>query len=290
MREPIALELLRQVRAADQRWPAPRIRRLHLPARAADACGPGPDAEFCALELEDGAFGLSFLLLGDTLRRLLVQHGGARGDAAPLAGADALRVAEGFADTTDAAARALGLAAINALTHSAWRRLGYRPPSAGNSIGDFRLSPADHLGMIGCFTPLVERVQQQGARLTIVELGADKVAALQARFPGVHVTLERSALARCNRIVGTSTMLLNDTLDEMLAACGTAQEFAVIGPSAGLWPDALFERGVTRVAGTLIEDGPAFADALAHGGRWGDAARKFAITRAGWPGWRALPG
>ncbi len=282
----IALELLRQVHTAAERWgAAPRIRRLHLPPRSAADCDSGPDAEFCALELEDGAFGLSFLLLGDTLRRLLARHGSGHG--VPLAGADALRVAEGFAGGDDAT-RALGLAAINALTHSAWRRAGYQPPAAGNSLGDFALSSADHLGMIGCFTPLVERVQQQGARLTIVELGADKVAALQARFPGVHVTLERSALAHCNRVVGTSTMLLNDTLDEMLASCRAAQEFAVIGPSAGLWPDALFERGVTRVAGTRIEDGPAFADAIARGGRWGDAARKFAITRDGWPGWRTL--
>lgn len=288
MTAPIALQLLRQVRSVAARWPAPRIKRLHLPATAADDCGAAPEGEFCALELEDGAFGLSFLLLGDTLQRLLAQqHGGQGAGGAPLAGADALRVAEGFAGT-DAATRALGLAAINALTHSAWRRAGYRPPAAGNSLGDFALSPADHLGMIGCFTPLVERVQQQGARLTIVELGADKVATLQARFPGVQVTLDRGALAPCNRIVGTSTMLLNDTLDAMLAACAAAQEFALIGPSAGLWPDALFERGVTRVAGTLIEDGPAFADAMARGNRWGQATRKFAITRSDWPGWQSL--
>ena len=31
-------------------------------------------------------------------------------------------------------------------------------------------------------------------------------------------------------------MLLSDTLDDMLAAAPRAQRFAVIGPSAGLWP------------------------------------------------------
>lgn len=286
--QPIADALLRQIRAVAERLPAPRVRRLHLPARVADACDDAPEAEFCGLELDDGAFGLSFLLLGDTLRQLIARYGGAQAaTAAPLAGADTLQLAAGFA-SQDAGARALGLAAINALTQSAWRRLGWQPPPAGNSVGDMALSAADHLGMIGCFTPLVEQVLERGARLSIVELDAAKVAALQQRFPDVQATLDRSALAGCNQVVGTSTMLLNDTLDEMLAACSSAREFALIGPSAGLWPDALFARGVTRIAGTQVVDGPAFADAMARGERWGHAARKFAIGRAEWPGWQAL--
>ena len=284
MPAPIAPTLLAQLRQIAERLPPPRVRQLHLPARAADNSGASPEAEFCALELDDGAFGLSFLLLDDTLQRLLARHGDT---AAPVAGADALALAEGFA-STDPGTRALGLAAINALTQSAWRRLGYQPPTAGNSLGDFALTPADHLGMIGCFTPLVGRVLDAGARLTIVELGADKVAALQARFPSARVTLERSALAQCNLAVGTSTMLLNDTLDAMLAACGAAREFALIGPSAGLWPDALLARGVTQVAGTQVVDGVALVEAMARGEPWGQAARKFSVVRDGWPGWERL--
>ena len=279
----IAETLLAQVHAVATRLPPPRIKRLHLPARVAGDCGAAPEAEFCALELEDGAFGLSFLLLGDTLNHLLARHDG----AAPLASTDALRLADGFA-STDACARALGLAAINALTQSAWRHAGYVPPAAGNSIGDIALSSADHLGMIGCFTPLVERVLGHGARLTIVELDAAKVAAAQARFPAAHATLDRAALGDCQQIVGTSTMLLNDTLDAMLAACGAAREFALIGPSAGLWPDALFARGVTRLCGTQVIDGQALADAIASGQGWGASVRKFAIGREEWSGWDSL--
>ena len=283
MSTPIADTLLAQVHAVAARLPPPRIKQLHLPAHVASDCGTAPEAEFCALELEDGAFGLSFLLLGDTLNRLLARHD----SAAPLAGTDALRLAEGFA-STDACARALSLAAINALTQSAWRHAGYVPPAAGNSIGDIALSSTDHLGMIGCFTPLVERVLNHGARLTIVELDAAKVAAVQARFPAAHATLDRTALGDCQQIVGTSTMLLNDTLDAMLAACAAAREFALIGPSAGLWPDALFARGVTRLCGTQVVDGQALADAIASGQGWGTSVRKFAIGREEWPGWDSL--
>ena len=48
------------------------------------------------------------------------------------------------------------------------------------------------------------------------------------------------------------------------------------------------ERGVTRLCGTQVVDGAAFAEAMARGERWGGAARKFAIDRAAWPGWQAL--
>ena len=229
-REPLAPALLRQLRAIDRHLPAPRVRRLHLPPVLPER---PREAEFCAIELADGAFGLSYVLLDQSLGQLIARHRPAgAGDAPPLVGADALALAAAFGGS-DGAANALALAAINALTQSAWRRLGYAPPAADNSVGDVALAP-------------------------------------------------------CNKIVATSTMLLNGTLDAMLAACPAATEFALIGPSAGLWPDALFERGVTRLCGTQVVDGAAFAEAMARGERWGGAARKFAIDRAAWPGWQAL--
>ena len=88
----------------------------------------------------------------------------------------------------------------------------------------------------------------------------------------------------------TSTMLLNHTLDDMLAAAPNATRFAVIGPSAGLWPDALFERGVTLLGGTRVVDARRFREAMAGGESWSDATHKFAMAREGWPGWRRLTG
>lgn len=283
-RLPIAQAIAQQLQAIAARWPTPRVRRLHLPRRTE---APGEhDAEFCAIELEDGAFGLSYVLLGHTLDALLAADGHG---ALPLAGTDPLRWACQL-DTGDAVTRALALAAINAMTDSVWRRIGYEPPPAGNSLGDIELTAQDHLGMIGFFPPLVRRVAEAGGRLSVVELDERMVARQRERFPGVNIGLERTLLASCNRVVGTSTMLLNDTLDAMLAAAPLATEFAVIGPSAGLWPDALFERGVTLLGGTRVTDGPAFSQAMAEGASWSNSTRKFAIARERWPGWRALTG
>lgn len=280
---PVARALLDQLDAVARRLPPPRVAALHVPRAAPDA--PPRDAAFCAIELEDGSFGLSYVLLGDTLDALLRAHTSA--GAPSLAGAGALALARRL-DGGTAVERAVALAAANALTASAWRRLGYAPPPAGNSLGDVTLTATDHLGMIGFFPPLVERVQAAGGRLTVVELDAAMVARQRTRYPALDITLERAALAPCNRIVGTSTMLLNDTLDAMLAAAAAAQSFALIGPSAGLWPDALFARGVTLMGGTLVTDGPALRQAMQTGAPWSAASRKFAIDRAGWPGWERL--
>lgn len=284
----VAPSLLRQLGAIARRLPVPRVRRLHLPSRVAQDCDGNHSAEFCALELDDGAFGLSFLLLDDAARKLLARH---EEDAAmpPLAGKDPMSLAAGFA-SIDAAERAIGLAAINAITHSAWRRLGFEPPPAGNALGGLALEPADHLGMIGAFTPLLAAIEQSGARLTVVELDVRKIEVLREHHPWVTATLDRTQLAGCNKILGTSSMLLNGTLDDMLAICRSASEFVLVGPSAGLWPDALFERGVTGIAGTLVHDGASFAKAMAQGATWRAATRKFAISRQQWPGWQALLG
>jgi len=286
---PVASAIRQQLAAIATRHPSPRVRRLHLPLRALqNAPAEGEhDAEFCAIELGDGAFGLSYVMLGGTLRDLLAAHGSAA--TAPLADADPMALAQHLTGGSEVE-RAIALAAINAMTDSVWRRLGYEPPAAGNSLGDVVLGPQDHLGMIGFFPPLVQRVAEAGGRLSVVEMNAAMVARQRERYPQITIGLDRALLADCNQVVGTSTILLNDTLDGMLAAAPTATQFAVIGPSAGLWPDALFERGVTLLGGTRVTDPTAFAQAMATGESFSASTRKFAIAKATWPGWRAMTG
>jgi uncharacterized protein len=287
-RPAIATELLAQLDQIAAHRPPPRVARLHVPRRAADSEAGAHDAEFCAIELEDGSFGLSYVLLGNTLDTLLKSHG-ASPQCEPLAGADPLTLARKLAGGSPVE-RAVALAAVNALTDSVWRQVGYEPPPAGNSLGDITLSAQDHLGMIGFFPPLVRRVQAAGGHISVVEMDEAMVARQRERFPGVHITLDRADLKHCNVVVGTSTMLLNDTLDAMLAAAPHATRFAVIGPSAGQWPDVLFERGVTLLGGTRVVDPAGFRDAMAMGESWSNATRKFAIVRDAWRGWRSLVG
>jgi uncharacterized protein (DUF4213/DUF364 family) len=78
----------------------------------------------------------------------------------------------------------------------------------------------------------------------------------------------------------------------MLAHCRAARWFAMVGPSAGCLPDALFARGVTLLGGSWVEDRAAFIDGLTSGDKDNRKGRKstskFALTKEGWPGFEGL--
>jgi uncharacterized protein (DUF4213/DUF364 family) len=270
-----ATEFVAQLDHMAQHMALPRVRALHLPPDPE----PGqPRGEFCALALDDGSLGLSYVLLDDTLAQLRQQDG-----SFGLAGADALAVAHRFAGG-QGAQRAIGLAAANALTRCLFDRAGYRPEASADSLGALDPQPGDHIGMIGLFTPLLPRVLASGAALTVVELKAH----LAGAHEGYQVTLDASALRHCNKVLSTGTLVLNDTLDAMLAHCRQAQWLALVGPSMGCLPDALFARGVTLIGGTWVLDGAAYVDALQRGEQRRGLSHKVAIKATAYPGLAAL--
>src|SRR5574338_663692 len=206
----IARDFLQILRRCNEKAPLPAVRALHLPPAGVES----KTAEFCAVELEDGALGLSYVLLGDTLAEL---HAGAP-------------------------------------------------------------------GMVGLFHPLVEPILGSGARLTVVELRPDPAGERE----GWRVTLDPAELAACNKVLATSTVLLNDTLDAILGHCRNARAIAMIGPGAACLPDPLFARGITLMGGSWIRDRTGFLQALAAGESWSRHAYKFALTPEAYPGWKSL--
>lgn len=249
----------------------PRVRALHLPRQREAA---SIEAEFCALELEAGAFGFSFVLLGDTERLLRARYGDA-----DLAGADAAQIARGYAES-DPAAKALGFAAINALSQQLFTQADWVPRPAQDSLGELAPAGGEHIGMIGLFRPLLKYVSSARAQLTVLELRRE----LAGEHDGYRVTLDARELAPCDKVLSTCTVLLNDTLDGVLDACRGARRFAIVGPTAGCVPDPLFARGVYSVNGRRVRDAAGFRDALASGEKWGAYAYKYAITRDDYPG------
>jgi uncharacterized protein (DUF4213/DUF364 family) len=263
-----AAEYLAQLEAFAATGQLPRVRALHLPPEPKPEDREENKGEFCALELDDGSLGLSYVLLDDTLA------GMRRGaDAFHLAGADPLEVARGYV-VGHGIEKTIGFAAANALTRCLFDRAGYVPPQAGDSIGGIDPQPGDHIGMIGLFKPLLGRILDSGARLTVVELNPE----LAGPADGYVVTLDAATLATCNKVVSTATLLLNDTLDRMLAACRHASWLALVGPSAGCLPDALFARGVTMIGGSWITDRVGFIESLRSGEKQNGVSRKSAIT------------
>lgn len=239
---------------------------------------PDRHGGFCVVQLADGSAGISYVLLGDVQRR------SPAAEPTVLAGRAALSIVEDLV-ARDPVSRSLALASVNAVTRHLLDRAGFRPDFATNSLGSLALGPDDRLGMVGFFPPLVRRAQERGIPLVVLELRSELVQ----DAPGLTVTLDPARLEACTKIVCTSTTLLNETLDELLAHARAAREFVLVGPSAGCVPDPLFSRGVTGVGGAWVTDPVALMDRAGRGEPWGDATRKFSLRNDGsWPGLEEL--
>lgn len=273
----VADDLIELLERFASRGPLPRVRALHLPR---PECLDDRRGEFFALELDDGTLGLAFVLLQDTYARL------AGGDGVGgISGAEALAVARRYRDC-DPIGRTLGMAAINALSRCVFDRVGYVAPPSADSIGELDPNAGDHVGMVGLFTPLLGRCTAAGARVTVIELRSE----LAGEHDGYRVTLDTAELGRCNKVLCTSSVLLNGTVDRVLGHCAHAARLAMIGPGAGCLPDPLFARGVTLLGGSWITDAGGVVEALRSGEPWTAHARKVAIRRGEYPGLSQLAG
>jgi uncharacterized protein (DUF4213/DUF364 family) len=250
-----------------------RVARLVLPPLLDQ---PGKEGEFCAVQLDDGAVGLAFTLLDGTLAAL---H--ARGTQ--VAGAPALELVRGY-EAGDPAARAAGLAAINALTRRLYDHAGFVPDDSIDSFGSLALAPGDRLGMVGHFGSLIAQARALRVPVTVLELRPELVR----EEPGLLVTLDPKRLAGCNKIVSTSTLLLNDTFEHVSALWRGAEAVAIVGPSAGCPPDALFAAGVSAVGTVWVAEPEALLAHIAAGRKWGRSSRKVTLTPRRYPGLEAL--
>lgn len=268
----LGADLLRAFGQVAVRRVLPRVRALHLPQT--QTCGRKQSA-FCALELDDGTIGLAYVGLGDVRNDLSALD--------TVRGGDPLDLLRGCAQP-EGAARVLGFATANALTRWLFDRAGFVPPASRDSLGGIAAAPGVRVGMVGLFLPLIDRVVQAGADLTVLELPPE----VPGDRGGWRLTLEPRDLAACSVVLCTSTVLLNDTLDEVRTACRAARSFVLIGPGAGCLPDPLFARGVTRLGGSWVLEPAAVVAALQDGRTWTEHVRKFELDRADYPGLAAL--
>ncbi len=267
----IKAELFGLIEDIGRRMVLPPIRQVYLPEPDP---GPGRNTEFGVIELADGAAGLYYAWLGDEQR-----HMDERYPLDTIIGRAPVDIARHFL-SDDQAECSLGLAVINAISQGVMRRAAYVPPSAPDSIGALDLSADDHLGMVGYFPPLVERLGRRGIRMTVIE----KKAGLGEGDARITLTQDPRELRHCNKILATATVMLNDTVDEILHCSRHAEVVVMLGPSAGFLPDPLFKQGLTALGGSEILNPDRAIERLRNNQGLDDAARKYLIGAADYPG------
>jgi uncharacterized protein (DUF4213/DUF364 family) len=177
--------------------------------------------------------------------------------------------------------KVLGMAAINAISQYLFSRGGYSPPTGGKTVAHLELDKGDHVGMVGFFPPLVEQLREMGLPLTVIELDEQWLQS-DDRF---EVTLEPEKLNDCSKIICTGTVLVNQTIDELLPHFGNARQVYIVGPTVGCLPDPLFDRGITRLGGCSVLDTVKFLGLWAAKEKWRDSTRRYVLSRgSAYPG------
>ena len=236
--------------------------------------GQPKDAEFMALRLESGATGISYVLLTDDKMEAYAAL-----QPSDFFGQNPREFALEFGQG-DPIKAMVSLAAINAICQHVMRETHYAVDSATDSLGLLSISSGDTVGMVGLFNPLIKAIKKAGAGMVILE----KNELLIQKYPDLPITLDATSLKTCNKILCTSTTILNNSLDEILAHCSTEAFVSIIGPTAGYFPDPLFARGVDVVGGRVVKDGEQFLQLLAEKKRWGQATRKTCFQKATYTG------
>ncbi len=184
--------------------------------------------------------------------------------------------------------KVLGMAAINAISQYLFKNGGYLLPTGGKTMTHLALEKEDHVGMVGYFPPLVEQVREMGLPLTVIELDEQWLQSDQ-NDEEFEVTLEPKKLKDCSKIICTGTVLVNQTIDDLLPHFSNAKQIFIVGPTVGCLPDPLFDRGITQLGGCTVLDNAQFLRLWAAEEKWRDSSKRYVLSRdSTYPGWAQL--
>lgn len=204
--------------------------------------------KYTAVQTDDGGMGVAFTYAGNA-------HGCARkGEYRDYEGEPAIELLPAIIDSSPLN-RSLGLALVNALNHS---RAAELPEESGEPawMEAFGIGSETRVAMVGFFKPLMKKFKERGATVDIL----DDLKGVGNRSEFLEKLKDRTQV-----LLLTSTSILNDSTEEMLARLNPEAKTVMIGPSTPLVPDAFRHLPVHMLAGTLPEDQTGVLKAVRHG-------------------------
>ena len=150
---------------------------------------------------------------------------------------------------------AVGIATINALSAILLQddHCPYKPSAFGNALDLIQISREDTVVMVGAFPPFIKRIQEITKKLFVIEKNP------QAVGKGDSVEIEPEArlqelIPQGNILIITGVTLVNHTLEPILRLARNERNIVVVGPTASVYPEPLFKRGVTVLGGVQVTD------------------------------------
>ncbi len=183
---------------------------------------------------------------------------------------------------------AVGIATINALSAILLEdeTCQYKPSAYGNALDLVKITGKDTVAMVGAFPPFIKRIQEITKKLFVIE----KNPRVVGKGDMIEIESEarlREIIPQANIIVITGVTLVNHTLGPILELAKKASEIIVVGPTASVYPEPLFARGVTVIGGVRIADAAKMIHLIGEAGSGYDffenCAEKIVIRNAAIP-------
>lgn len=203
---------------------------------------------YTAVTTDDGGIGLSYTYFGDKKSCMVLnKHTDYEGRSADLL------LKKIKSDNT--VERSMALALINALNHTNARNL---PEDKDNQImfDKFDIAEGARVAMVGFFPPLVGIFEKMKVSLEVLD---------DSRAMGDKVRFYRKLQEWARVLLLTSTSVLNNTTEEILANAGQGVKSVMLGPSTPLVAEAFDHLPVHMLAGTVPVDKNQTLKAIRHG-------------------------
>jgi uncharacterized protein (DUF4213/DUF364 family) len=206
---------------------------------------------YCAVQLETGSTGVAFTFPGQRSAHSCSQGLRLR---RRLAGIRAEELVEQLG-SEDLLSSALGMAAANAVIADAF---GDPTATPGDILDRLDIREGDRLCMVGCFLPVLEKLENASVQVTAV----DQVAKPEAE-PAEN---SRRLLPASQVAIITGTSIINNTIDDLLELAAGCREVALLGPSTPLLAGAFADLPVHCLSGIRVDEPERVFQVIGEGG------------------------
>jgi uncharacterized protein len=181
--------------------------------------------------------------------------------------------------------RAVGIAAMNALADTCWRRRPHFDTELQLDVDAFdatEIYPGDRVVVVGAFVPFLRQLKRRRQSYLVLEQDPATLKADELPFfrPADHAA---AVVPQADVLLITGTTLINDTLEGLLTLANPAARVTMVGPTVTMLPDAFLRRGADVLGTVRITAPEEFLDILAEGGSGyhflGRSAQKVVLTR-----------
>ncbi len=161
----------------------------------------------------------------------------------------------------------VGVATLNAVSQHILKVKNPYSKLKDNLIDYLKIGKDTNVAFIGLIKPMIRKIGELTQSITIVEDTID----ISPPFNQFQVRKNLSELTEhdlnADVLICTGTALLNDTIEQILSLFKKqARHIVVLGPTASMIPDILYDYGATVVGGTKIIDPEATLKVLREGG------------------------